>query len=109
MKIIKIEYPTTLDNGVDIEDDNIDVFVTLDNNVTYTVVVSTYKNIETLMNRQENNNFLNPGCPFIIVKKLTYEIIEKAINSYADGDGYWLKMYGLAGEVSIQEIEANRK
>jgi len=37
-------------------------------------------------------NFLEPGCLFIIVRKLTMKIIEKVINAYLQNDAYWLKL-----------------
>lgn len=94
MKVKSITYPTALDNGVDVDDDNIDVFVELDDGRIYCVVVSTYKNIATQMEKS-NTDYLEAGSPLIIVKKLTYEIIEKAINDYAQDDAYWIKIYSL--------------
>lgn len=62
----------------DIYDDNLDVSVELEDGSEYRVIVGTPKNFLTLMNRQ-GMDFLEPGCPFIIVRKSTMEIIEKAI------------------------------
>ncbi len=45
---------------------------------------------------KSNTDYLEAGSPLIIVKKLTYEIIEKAINDYAQDDAYWIKIYGLS-------------
>ena len=55
----------------------------LEDGYTHTVVVATAKNIESLMDK-EKMNFFEPGYPFIIVKKLTKEIIEEAIQAYAE-------------------------
>lgn len=82
MLIKSISFPNCLENIVDIENDNIDVFVELENGYTYTVVVGTAKNIEFLMDK-EKMNYFEPGHPFLIVKKLTKEIIYKAIEAYA--------------------------
>lgn len=71
----------------DIYDDNLDVFVELENWSEYTVIVGTPKNFLTLMNWHEMN-FLEPGCPFIIVRKLTMEVIEKAIHARTQDDAY---------------------
>ncbi|WP_066063438.1 hypothetical protein [Neobacillus soli] len=49
MRIITIEFPTPLSQIPDSKDDNVDVFVELDDGFTYTLVVSTPKNLETLM------------------------------------------------------------
>ena len=88
MRVKKISFPIPLTNIENIYDDNIDVFVYLENGCSYKVIVGTYKNILSLLN-QENSNFLPPGKPMIIVRKLTMEIIEEAIEAYAKhGDGY---------------------
>lgn len=48
---------------------------------------------------KEKTNFSEPGDPFIIVRKLTKEIIEEAVKAYAENDAYWLKFYHFAREV----------
>ena len=52
------------------------------NLLEYTLVIATAKNIVTLMDK-EKTNFSEPGDPFIIVRKLTKEIIEEAVKAYA--------------------------
>lgn len=98
MLIKSISFPTYLEDITDIENSNIDVFVELEDAYTYTVVVATTKNIESLMDK-ERMNYFEPGHPFIIVKKLTKEIISEAIQAYASDEAYWLKLYHFAGEV----------
>ena len=98
MLIKSINFPTHLEDIADIENSNIDVFVELGDGYTYTVVVATAKNLESLMNK-EKMNYFEPGAPFIIVKKLTKEIIEEAVKAYAENDAYWLKLYHFAGKV----------
>jgi len=102
MLIKSISFPTYLEDVTGIENSNIDVFVELEDNLensyTYTVVVGTAKNIEYLMDKDKMNYF-EPGDPFIIVKKLTKEIISEAIQAYASDEGYWLKLYHFAGNV----------
>ena len=79
----------------------VDVFVELEDGYTYnTVVVGTAKNMVSLMDK-EKMNFSEPGDPFIIVRKLTKEIIEEAIQAYAENDAYWLKFYHFGGEVDM--------
>lgn len=96
MRVKKISFPIPLTNIEDIYDDNIDVFVDLENGRSYTLIVGTYQNILSLLN-QENSNFLPPGEPIIMVRKLTMEVIEEAIEAYAKHrDGYWLKFYHFA-------------
>ena len=99
MLIKNISFPTYLEDITDIETSNIDVFVELEDTYTYTVVVATAKNIESLMDK-EKMNYFEPGYPFIIVKKLTKEIITEAIEAYASDDAYWLKLYHFAGKIN---------
>ena len=89
MLIKSIRFPSSLEDIKDIENDNIDVFVELENdyNYTYTLVVATAKNIEFLMDK-EKMNYFEPGHPFIIVKKLTKEIIYETIQAYASDEAY---------------------
>ncbi len=98
MLIKSISFPTYLEDITDIENSNIDVFVELEDAYTYTVVVATAKNIESLMDK-EKMNYFEPGYPFIIVKKLTKEIISEAIEAYASDEAYWLKLYHFAGKI----------
>lgn len=98
MLIKSINFPTYLENITDIENINIDFFVELEYAYTYTVVAATAKNRESLMDK-EKMNYFEPGYPFIIVKKLTKEIITEAIQAYASSDAYWLKLYHFAGKV----------
>lgn len=48
-------------------------------------------------------NFYGPGLPWIIVQKLTKEIIYEAIKAYIDDkpEGYWLKLYHFAPNMNI--------
>ena len=98
MLIKSISFPTFLENITDIENSNIDVFIELEDASTYTLVVATAKNIEYLMDK-EKMNYFEPGYPFVIVKKLTKEIITEAIQAYVSDDAYWLKLYHFAGKV----------
>jgi hypothetical protein len=98
MLIKKISFPSPLEYTEDIYDDNLDVFVELENGSEYTVIVGTPKNLLTLMNRHEMD-FLEPGCPFIIVKKLTMEVIKKAIHAHTQDDAYWLKLHYFSGSI----------
>ena len=60
-------------------------------------------------------NFYEPGLPWIVVQKLTKEIIQEAIEAYIEDrpDGYWFKLYHFALDIDIavlnqlqaQEIE----
>lgn len=50
-------------------------------------------------------NFYDPGLPWIMVQKLTKEIIiiQEAIKAYIDDkpDGYWLKLYHFGPDIDI--------
>jgi len=82
MKVKEISFPIPLKDVEDIYNDNIDVFVDLENGRSYTVIVGTYQNVLSLLN-QENSNFLPPDETIIMVRKLTIEVIEEAIQAYA--------------------------
>lgn len=56
MKVKEISFSITLKNVEDIYNDNIDVFVDLEDGRSYTVIVGTYQNVLSLLN-QENSNF----------------------------------------------------
>ena len=55
MEVKKISFPSPneLEKIEDIWDDNIDVFVELEYGHTYTVVVGTAKNLESLMEKKK--------------------------------------------------------
>ena len=98
MLIKKISFPSSLKYIEDIYDDNMDVFVELEDESEYTVIVGTPKNFLTLIN-QHRMDFLEPGCTFIIVKKLTMEVIGKAIHAHTQNNPYWLKLYHFSGSI----------
>ena len=50
---------------------------------------------------QEKTNFIRPGLPMIIVKKLTKEIVQEAIEAYGESEGYCLKLYHFADSVDM--------
>ncbi|AGF54238.1 hypothetical protein B0P06_001697 [Clostridium saccharoperbutylacetonicum] len=99
MKIKKISYPTSLEEISDIEDDNIDIFVELDDGMVYTMTVSTPKNYYKYMDR-EKIDYIPSMPPDIIVRKLTGENIRNALETYVKDDGYWFKLYYLAGSTT---------
>ncbi|WP_449603302.1 hypothetical protein [Paenibacillus sp. Marseille-Q9583] len=91
MNVVKISYPTPLSKISDIENDNIDVFIELEDGTNITVVVSTPLNLLQQMN-EENVNFISASQPDIIVRSLTHENIQQAIEDYANEDAFWLKL-----------------
>jgi hypothetical protein len=96
MKIKKVNLPTKL-SEVDPKDDNIDVIVTLEDNNTYVLVVATPQNLFKLMNSNDTE-YLPAGSPIAFVKELTLSNISSLVESFSEGDAYWLKYYHNASE-----------
>jgi len=107
MTVESITFLSDLEDIKDIFDDNMDVAVKLDDGHEYVVVVATQKNLLTLMNN-EKSDFLSPGSPMIIVKKLTKEVVEEAIEAYAEDDGYYLKFYAAHFDIKTLNVLKNR-
>jgi hypothetical protein len=95
-----IEINDDLHDINDIFNANVEVFVTLTNGFTLTIIVGTPKNLEYIMEK-DNTNFYEPGLPWIIVRKLTKEIIEEAIMSYYHDrpNAYWLQLCHFALDI----------
>ena len=102
MKIKEISY---LDSRVDLENDCLDVFVTLENDFCYLVEVTTPKFFYTLMEKFKSD-FVPAGYPYIIVSKLTDKVIRSAIQEFikAKEDSYWLKLYHMTATLKIEDI-----
>jgi len=101
MRIESITFLSPLEDIDDIFDYNMDVSVKLENGRTYVVVVGTPKNLSRLMDN-EKSDFLSPGDPIVIVRKITKEVVEKAIQAYAEDQAYYLKFY--AAELDIKTL-----
>lgn len=106
IKIKKIQYLPPRD----IFDDSLDVSVTLEDDYCtdgyfYFVEVTTPQCLSNIM-EEENSAFLSPGYPYIIVSKLTDDIIRAAIESFinSDDEAYWLKLYDMMPKFNIEEI-----
>ena len=108
MKVERIEFLSDLKDVKDIFDDNVDVAVKLDDGHEYIVVVATQKNLLTLMNN-EKSDFLSPGDPMIIVRKLTKEVVEDAIQVYAENNEYYLKFYAAHFDIKTLNVLKDRK
>jgi hypothetical protein len=83
------------------------VIVTLEDGHNYVIIVTTIQNILTTMN-EEKSHFLPPGEPMIIVRKLTKEIIEEAIQAYAEDEAYHLKFYSAYFDMKTLNILKER-
>jgi len=104
MKIESIEFIFGVEN---IFDDITDVSVKLENGHTYVVVVATPKYLLTLMD-DEKSDFLSPDGPMIVVRKLTKEVVEKAIEAYAEDEAYYLKFYAADLDVKTLDVLKDR-
>jgi hypothetical protein len=95
---------THLNEIEDVYNSNIEVFVKLQDGFVLTIIVGTPKNLQYLMEK-DKMNFYSPGLPWIIVQKLTKEIIHEAIEAYIDEKPedycYWLKLYHFASDIDI--------
>lgn len=88
MKVESINFLGPIEDIYDIFDYNMDVSVNLENGRNYVVVVGTPKNLLKLM-ENEKSDFLSPGDQIVIVKKMTKEVVEKAIQAYAEDNAYY--------------------
>lgn len=91
IKVISVDYPTSI-NNCDQLNDNIDVLVTLENGNSYCVTVATIDWICSKVGQR----YLPSGSPDIIVKELNCKLIEDAVNEYAEGDAYWLRVFSMS-------------
>lgn len=82
----------------------LNVFVTLKNDTCYTIEVTTPKFFDTLMEKFKSD-FVPPSYPYIIVSKLTDEIIQAAIQEFinAKEDSFWLKLYHIIPTLKIRD------
>ena len=93
----------------DIYNSNIEVFIKLQEDFTAIVIVGTPKNLQYIMEK-DKRNFYGPALPWIIVRKLTKEVITEAIQAYIDHkpEGYWLKLYHFANKIDIAALNKLR-
>ncbi len=108
---VKIKEIKSLIPPRDIFNDALDVFVSLEDDYCtddfrYFIEVTTPQFLSTMMEK-ENNAFLLPDYPCIIVSKLTDDIIRAAIESLINSDDEvrWLKLYHIIPKLDIQEID----
>ena len=109
MKIKKIDY---MDPLVNIKNDCLDVLITLKDDNCYFIEITTPEFFYTLM-KKFKSDFVPAGYPYIIVSKLTDEVIRSAIQEFIDAkkDSYWLKLYHVTATLNIEDINEilNRK
>jgi hypothetical protein len=56
----------------------------------------------------ENSDFVSPGDPMIIVRKITKEVVQKAIEAYAEEDAYYLKFYAAEWDIKTLDVLKER-
>ncbi len=96
MMIKRIEYPSKWD---DQKNDNIDVFVTLENSKSYCVTVASIGWVSETVNKF---GYL-PASVHIIISEFTDENIKRAVTDYASDDAYWLRLYSVSAGDEIPD------
>ena len=86
-------YPTKISELSDCSNDNIDVCITLENGKNYTLVFITPLNLEEIM-RKDGVSYVDPHFKFIVVERLSEQIIESVIRNLAS-DECLLREYGI--------------
>ena len=107
MRVESINFLGPIEDIDEIFDSNMDVSVNLENGRNYVVVVGTPKNLLRLM-ENEKSDFLSPGDPIVIVKKMNKEVVEEAIKAYAEDDAYWLKFYSAELDTKTLDVLKDR-
>jgi len=98
--MLKIKSVKLAHKVSDLENDFVDVMIEDITGYGYTMVVTTPTNLLKVMNNN-SVNFIKPEEPLVIVKRLTQQCIEEAINEYALNNGYWLKLHQSADTTDI--------
>jgi hypothetical protein len=88
----------------DVYNSNMEVFVTLKDGFCLSIIVGTPMNLQYIMEKDEVN-FYGPGLPWVIIRKLTKEIIQESIKAYMNDKGkansYWLKLCYFATDIDM--------
>jgi hypothetical protein len=101
MKIKEIRIVTEIEN---IYNKGIEVIITLDDGFSYAINVVTPQYMIYLM-KEGNQNFLEPGENFIVVKKLTPKIIEESVRLFVEeNNAYWLKLFYISAYFDIATL-----
>lgn len=87
-----IFYPTRIEEIEDISNDNIDVCITTDTHKHYTFVIATAENIAKQL--LKDCDYMPPVPPVLVVKRLTYQIIERMIAEIMSQDERIIDLYG---------------
>ena len=84
-------FPTPWD-GVNPENDHIDVCLTFSDGRSFTFVIATPENLKFLM-KQKGKPYLSPGAPMLIAEKLTPEAVTGLLQELVQ-DNALLTRYG---------------
>lgn len=89
---MRIEFVSPIEE-IDQANDNMDVFLRLDDGRVYGSVVATPNNIYRCMHNAGLDYFF--GVPPVFVERMTRENVERALNAIVtEDDGRWLSVYG---------------
>ena len=56
--------------------------------------------------KERNQPFIEPGEKYIIVEKLTPEIIQETVEAFVEEDhAYWLKLIHISSYLDIQRLD----
>ena len=86
-------YPTKPSELPDHRNDNLDVCVTLENGMAYTLIFITPANLEAMM-KKDGVSYVDPRFRFIVVERLEENIIENVIRNLVSDENL-LQEYGL--------------
>ena len=89
---MRIEFVSPIEE-IDQANDNVDIFLRLDDGRVYSFVVATPNNIYRYMHNEGIDYFF--GVPPVLVEKMTLETVERALKAIVtEDDGKWLTVYG---------------
>jgi len=84
------------------DNDNVDVFLRLDDGRVYSFVVATPKNIYWCMQNEGRDYFFR--VPPVFVHTLTIESIQRALSAIVyENEGEWLSVYGSLQEIVVPD------
>lgn len=94
-----------LEEITDISNDFIDVCFEDNDGYTYTLSVCTPEYLSSEMERT-NTNFWEPGADYIVVRKLTKDILMETFQAYEEeDDGCWLNIHQFGDEIDKSVFE----
>lgn len=95
------------EDSANISEGCVDVYVTLKNDErTYFLEFTTPQALTSEM-VENKKGFVEPRFPFLIVQKLTPEIIREAIETFLveDADGFWFKLYSSTQYLTTDNLD----